>query len=254
MAIADDADSYADLAQEITPSLARISNGAIVYSIVLPSLFQITISFTLPSFPMPEILREVGMWLAFMISFDFGSVGASECSLNGSIDANQGNIVWLKFFGTNLAFIVLCILLTIPERVARLCRQDSKRQALQRVNARVAAYTLALPALTRAWADKLQCTQLPDGTFGYYGNPNIRCNLFVPLLFAFLWAVLVPGKLFWNLRNSAKDGNWSPDEIRRYAWLLLKYKPDSWYFVSSAALHLQNLASFFLAFYCPWSG
>ena len=54
--------------------------------------------------------------------------------------------------------------------------------------------------------------------------------------FALLWGVLVPAKLFWTLRKSASDGQWASDEVESHAWLLLKYKPDRWYFVRASFL------------------
>ena len=77
-------------------SLARISNSAIICSIALPSLFQITITFTLPSIPVPDILRTLGTWAASVFSFDLGVVGSPECSFD--VDA-QGTFI-AKFFLT----------------------------------------------------------------------------------------------------------------------------------------------------------
>ena len=132
----------------------------------------------------------------------------------------------------NLAFIGLCFLLTVPELTT--CFRRSEHRTLHAINARTAAYTLALPALTRAWIKFVDCTEQPDGRFTLDGLPEGECNpgiAFVAGCMGFLWGVLVPAKLFWTLRKSASDGQWSSDEVESHAWLLLKYKPDRWYFV-----------------------
>ena len=132
----------------------------------------------------------------------------------------------------NLAFIGLCFLLTVPELTT--CFRRSEHRTLHAINARTAAYTLALPALTRAWIKFVDCTEQPDGRCTLDGLPAEERNdglLLFGGFFALLWGVLVPAKLFWTLRKSASDGQWSSDEVESHAWLLLKYKPDRWYFV-----------------------
>lgn len=132
----------------------------------------------------------------------------------------------------NLAFIGLCLLLTVPELTT--CFRRSQHRTLHAINARTAAYTLALPALTRAWVRFVDCTEQPDGTFALDGLPGQEYRgefLLCGGCSALLWGVLVPAKLFWTLRKSASDGQWSSAEVESHAWLLLKYKPDRWYFV-----------------------
>ena len=134
-----------------------------------------------------------------------------------------------------MAFIGLCVLITVPELTA--CCRRSEHRTLHAINARTAAYTLALPALTRAWIKWVDCTEQPDGRFTLDGLPEGECNpgiAFVAGCMGFLWGVLVPAKLFWTLRKSASDGQWSSDEVESHAWLLLKYKPDRWYFVRTS--------------------
>ena len=132
----------------------------------------------------------------------------------------------------NLAFIGICALITVPELTA--CCRRSEHRTLHAINARTAAYTLALPALTRAWVKFVDCTEQPDGRCTLDGLPQqevLLAHLFFGGFFALLWGVLVPAKLFWTLRKSASDGEWSSDEVESHAWLLLKYKPERWYFV-----------------------
>ena len=78
---ADESEDLKNVSRAAASSLACISNSAIICSIALPSLFQITITFTLPSFPMPEVLRTLGTWAASVFSFDLGVVGSPECSM-----------------------------------------------------------------------------------------------------------------------------------------------------------------------------
>jgi hypothetical protein len=133
----------------------------------------------------------------------------------------------------NGAFIMLSILLTVPE--ATTCWRRSEHRTLHAINARTASYTLALPALTRAWVKFLDCTTQPDGTRTLDAMPDKDCEpgyTYCGALCALVWGVLVPTKLFCTLRKSAAHGDWSPDEVESHAWLLLKYKPDRWYFVS----------------------
>ena len=139
----------------------------------------------------------------------------------------------------NLAFIGLCFLLTVPELTT--CFRRSEHRTLHAINARTAAYTLALPALTRAWIKWVDCTEQPDGRCTLDGLPEEGHDensafLFFGGLCALLWGVLVPAKLFWTLRKSASDGQWASDEVESHAWLLLKYKPDRWYFVRASFL------------------
>ena len=142
----------------------------------------------------------------------------------------------------NLAFIGLCFLLTVPELTT--CCRRSEHRTLHAINARTAAYTLALPALTRAWVKWVDCTEQPDGMFVLDGLPETECRGFFLTfggLCALMWGVLVPAKLFWTLHKSASDGDWSSDELESHAWVLLKYKPERWYFVRPLLeMHLSS--------------
>jgi hypothetical protein len=133
----------------------------------------------------------------------------------------------------NFAFIGLCALISVPELTA--CCRRSEHRTLHAINARTAAYTLALPGLTRAWIKFLDCTQQPDGTFTLDALPVEHCSdsFYKPVgaIAALFWSVIIPAKLFWTLRQSASDGDWSADEMESHAWVLLKYKPERWYFV-----------------------
>lgn len=126
-----------------------------------------------------------------------------------------------------------------------ICSTDaSGNKTRHAINARTAAYTIALPALTRAWVQLLDFTEQPDGTYTLDGMPQEPllhesgcypgCQAAIAGgLTGCVWAVLVPIRLFVALRKFAADDKWSHDEVEAYAWLLLKYKPNRWYFVSS---------------------
>jgi hypothetical protein len=75
----EDVQEGAVAGREAAQSLARISNSAIVLSISIPSLFQITLTFTLPNIPIPDVLKACGTWIASIVSFDLGVVGTPEC-------------------------------------------------------------------------------------------------------------------------------------------------------------------------------
>jgi hypothetical protein len=117
---ADETEDLKTVSHAAASSLARISNSAIICSIALPSLFQITITFTLPSIPVPDVLRTLGTWAASVFSFDLGVVGSPECSLE--VDAKDMFIA--KFFLTvcarnNLAF---CLASLFPNCASAVCR------------------------------------------------------------------------------------------------------------------------------------
>jgi hypothetical protein len=95
----DESEDLKSVSTAATSSLARVSNSAIVCSIVLPSLLQITITFTLPSFPVPDVLRTLGEWMSSVVAFDLGVLGTPECAevVNG---AGGPLTLKLKFFLT----------------------------------------------------------------------------------------------------------------------------------------------------------
>jgi hypothetical protein len=138
--------------------------------------------------------------------------------------------------------MAMCFLLTVPE-LSKCCRK-SEHRTLHSINARTAAYTLALPSLTRSWIKLVDCSLQPDGTYKLVAHPGIECSSTFPIgtFFACVWAVVVPARLFCILRQSAVDRQWSEEEIKSHAWMLLKYKPNRWWFVSYM-LQLNELLS-----------
>ena len=121
------------------------------------------------------------------------------------------------------------MVLTLAESNVCCCRATEHR-TLHSINARVAFYTISVGALVKSCAKMLDCTQQPDGASTLDVLPGTVCwtgvhlELLAPLGAAGLifYAVLVPLKLFMSLRNSAKDGEWSEDELEKHAWLILK--------------------------------
>ena len=67
-------------------SIARISNTAIVSSIALPAIFQISITFEMP-FGFPSVLVQFAEWVTAIVSLDLGQVGSPECAVSGDADA-----------------------------------------------------------------------------------------------------------------------------------------------------------------------
>ena len=130
-------------------------------------------------------------------------------------------------------FLALCVLLTVPE-CTKCCRATEHR-TLHSINARTAFYTMSVGALVKSCAKMLDCTQQPDGSYTLDAMPDIPCwehsawiHLYglapagaVGLVF---YCVLVPLTLFCALHRSAADGHWTPDELEKHAWLLLKVR------------------------------
>jgi hypothetical protein len=238
---AEDGHDVAALTREANQTVMRISNNATVCSIALPNLFHISIVFSIPQFPLPNMLKDIMKWVAASISLDFGSVGSTECSVakgNGSAITSGLAFFHVKLVLTNVVFIALCACLTVPEMTT--CCRRSKRRTRHAINARTAMYTLALPSLTRSWVKAMDCTKSPDGRYLLDALPVQECNpadedfrgiFFIGISMALTWAVLVPAKLFHAVHSSAADGVWAVEELEAHAWILLKYKPTRWWFV-----------------------
>ena len=154
-----------------------LSNTAIVSSIAIGNIFNISFLYTLPGIPFPEALQDFGTWLSSTFAFDLGSAGSPECAT--AVDPED--LFVIKFFLTNVAFIIMCLLLTAPQ--ATVCFRESDHRTLHSINARTAAYTLALPALTRAWVKMVDCTDGElDGAFTRKRLPAPTCGNFEVLL------------------------------------------------------------------------
>eukprot|EP01043_Picozoa_sp_COSAG02_P020284 COSAG02_NODE_997_length_15333_cov_13.688526_14_plen_271_part_00 len=144
-----------------------LSNTAIVSSIAIGNIFNISFLYTLSGIPFPEALRDFGTWLSSTFAFDLGSAGSPECA----VAVDPEDLFVIKFFLTNVAFLIMCLLLTVPQ--ATVCFRESDHRTLHSINARTAAYTLALPALTRAWVKMVDCTDGElDGAFTHKARPR----------------------------------------------------------------------------------
>eukprot|EP01045_Picozoa_sp_COSAG04_P034757 COSAG04_NODE_7746_length_1073_cov_2.365188_1_plen_124_part_10 len=116
-------------------------------------------------------------------------------------------------------FLALCVLLTVPE-CTKCCRATEHR-TLHSINTRTAFYTMSVGALVKSCAKMLDCTEQPDGSYTLDALPDMECwdgdhlEIFAPAgaIGLVFYCVLVPLKLFWALRGSAKDGQWTPDEL-----------------------------------------
>ena len=133
----------------------------------------------------------------------------------------------------HVGFVAICLFLTVPE--CTKCFRSTDHRTLHSINARTAFYTMAVGALVKSCAKMLDCTEQPDGTSTMDVLPDTVCwtgihgGLLGPLgaLGLIFYCVLVPLKLFMSLRSSAKDGEWSEDELEKHAWLILKVRGRS---------------------------
>ena len=95
-------------------------------------------------------------------------------------------------------------------------------------------YTLDALPLEECGADALPSEEC--GTYTLDAVPSEECGgVYVLLGMAgfLIWGVAVPLKLYRTLKKDASDGAWTADEIEAHAWVLLKYKPNRWWFVSN---------------------
>ena len=125
--------------------------------------------------------------------------------------------------------------LTLPACTA--CCRSKDHRTLHSINARTAFFTMAVGALCKSCATLLDCTLQPDGTPTLDVLPDLTCWKGIHIVLApagvvmmLLYCVLVPQKLFLDLKQSSSDGKWTEDELEKHAWLLLKYKPSRWWF------------------------
>ena len=133
----------------------------------------------------------------------------------------------------HVGFAAICLFLTVPECTRRFRSTDHR--TLHSINARTAFYTMAVGALVKSCAKMLDCTEQLDGTSTLDVLPDTVCwhgfhaELLAPLggFGLIFYAVLVPLKLFLHLLDSAKDGEWSEDELEKHAWLILKVRNRS---------------------------
>ena len=93
-----DAEDAKGAAATTADSIARISNTAIVSSIAFPTIFQISITFTMP-FGFPPVLVQFAEWVTSIVSLDLGQVGSPECAVSGDPDAAV-LALFLKFLAT----------------------------------------------------------------------------------------------------------------------------------------------------------
>jgi len=150
-----------------------LSNIAIVSSIAIGNIFNISFLYTLPGIPFPETLQDFGSWLSSAFAFDLGSAGSPECAV--AVESEE--LFVIKFFLTNGAFLLMCMALTLPQATA--CFRELDHRTLHSINARTAAYTLALPALTRAWVKMVDCTDGElDGAFTHKHTHTPACVYF----------------------------------------------------------------------------
>lgn len=211
---------------EIRTAVATMSSTAIVSGIALPSLFKISITFSLP-FGTPKILGDIGSWISSAISIDM-QFGNPECGME---TPDALTVFKMKFFLTHIGFVLFLSALSLPAMRAK--------HRLHATNARIAAYTVAVGGLVKSCASSLACTEdfprskrammmaLPDEEC--WTSEHNSLAIFAAL-FLVVYIIIIPFLLFCKARSAAADGFWSNDELQQYGWLVLKYKESRWYF------------------------
>ena len=129
----------------------------------------------------------------------------------------------------HVGFVVVCLLLAVPRCIAM--GSSSGDVTLHSINAGTAFYTMAVGSLVKSCAKVIDCTShqgglapptldaLPDMTCWEGSHWALASLGLVGLL---VYCVVVPVKLFSNLRASAADGEFSDDELQKGGWLILK--------------------------------
>ena len=222
----------AETVAEIRTAVATMSSTAIVSGIALPSLFKISITFSLP-FGTPKILSDIASWISQAVSIDM-QFGNPECAMQ---TPDALTVFKMKFFLTHIGFIVFLIVLSLPAMRVK--------HRLHATNARIAAYTVAVGGLVKSCASSLACTEEVLGTYVNDGSarvvmmalPDEECwtsehntLAIFAALFLVVYVIVIPVLLFCKARSAAADGVWSNDELQQYGWLVLKYKESRWYF------------------------
>ena len=216
----------AETVAEIRTAVATMSSTAIVSGIALPSLFKISITFSLP-FGTPKILGVISSWISNAISIDM-QFGNPECGMD---TPDALTVFKMKFFLTHIGFVLFLIVLSLPATRAK--------HRLHATNARIAAYTVAVGGLVKSCASCIACTEdfprskrammmaLPDEEC--WTSEHNSLAIFA-VLFLVVYVIIIPVLLFCKARAAAADGFWSNDELQQYGWLVLKYKESRWYF------------------------
>ena len=227
----------AETIAELRGAVAAMSSTAIVSGIAFPSLFKISITFSLP-FGMPKFLGAIGAWIAQIVSIDM-QFGNPECEMEVP---DPLSVFKLKFFFTHVVFVLFLVALSVPAVFG-------EQHRLHATNARIAVYTMAVGALVKSCVSSIACQEeVLGGTSGPYVDdgsarvvmiamPDEVCwtsdhsiLAFFAVLMLVVYTIVVPAVLFCKAKNAAADGDWSSDELQQYGWLVLKYKPSRWYF------------------------
>lgn len=95
-----DAEETAQAGSMAAQSAAHVSNTAIIGSIALPAIFQISITFEMP-FGFPSVLVQFAEWVTSIVSLDLGHVASPECALRDEDALDRSAIpLLIKFFLT----------------------------------------------------------------------------------------------------------------------------------------------------------
>eukprot|EP01047_Picozoa_sp_COSAG01_P047936 COSAG01_NODE_4625_length_4865_cov_7.434326_3_plen_365_part_00 len=206
---------------------------------------------------------EFAAFVSKLFSPDFGAVGfySPECDSSHNISVLKADedeyssaldIFAQRMLVTHLSFAGLCLLLTVPAMTGH-------ERAMHSVNARTAAYTLAVGSLIRSCVEVFDCREeekciaICDNDDDVYQQCRDECRKTGHVMMESMpgtecfrgshtrlavasagllvvYCLLAPIYLFAKVRSGARDGVWTHDEQATWGWLILKYKPARWWF------------------------
>eukprot|EP01051_Picozoa_sp_SAG22_P001444 SAG22_NODE_56_length_23716_cov_11.146759_23_plen_1059_part_00 len=227
----EDKRDKANDAQEAASVVQRLGNASLVASITIPFAQFSLLALHLP-FRFPLVLQQFAEWLSSFINIDFGQVASPECSMAGT---DASTIMMTKFVATHFVYIGVNVLLVVLGK--------AKSDKAHAFNAVTATFTLALGALVRSCAQRLDCSAVAfNGTTTdrLDVNPAVECTsddstfavMAVVATIGFVaYGFLIPAVLFCRMRSGVKNGGLEdPAFLASAAWVILKYRPARWWF------------------------
>ena len=223
-----------ETARSALQSASRISDTAIFTSITLPHLQFISFSFTLP-FGWPDFVEEFASYVSSLVSIDFGQITSPECA---DMTDDSDTLFVSKFLITHGAFFAVNAILLIPKLTGH-------HRALHSTNAMIAVWTLTLSPLVKSCIRTIDCTHQPQYSppiWSLDSMPSIECwadnttfwvMAVMGCVLLSIYAVIIPVYLFRRLLHESRDATderWDDEFLESHGWLLLRYKPNRWFF------------------------
>jgi hypothetical protein len=227
---ATDSISATEAAVEVTHTMARLSNSAIFAAILFPHLQMCLSVWKLP-FGLPSFLGTLATWALSVFSFDVGQLSSPECQLPTT---DPKELYMNKLAMLHIAYLAVNFMLLLPMLTGH-------HRRLHAMNAMVALYTIAVPALLRSCLTAVNCTWQPAlDRYTLDSMPDIECwgddDTFTQfaacaIAGAVIYFVVIPASLLRRLRRASCDGVLTdPDFLEANSWLVLKYRPDRYWF------------------------